>query len=75
MKVRPHLMGGGARTPNNRKKDASRPRTCRERLKRKLASSRLPRSGCSAKFICGNRDDFFAVDVSRHCFARLINNH
>ncbi len=53
---------------NNRKKDA------RLLYMMVLASSRLPRTMELRTFICGNRDDFFAVDVRRNHQQKGDNN-
>ncbi len=58
MKVRPHLMGGGARTPNNEKKDAH------HWIYIEFASRRAHGNNVEA------RRDFFLVNVSCHRILR-----
>jgi len=64
-----------AAAPNNRKKDASRLKARRDRLKRKLASSRLVSllDGTHVYLWTTKRDDFFAVDVICHGRGRDSN--
>ena len=57
-----------ATSHNNRKEDAQLLYIM------EFASSRLPQAMELRPFICGKRDDFFAVDVRRHALAQALEH-